>query len=45
MKLKKVGGFSLGTFLSRITGMGREVALGLLSIYQIFLEIFLAKVV
>jgi putative peptidoglycan lipid II flippase len=26
MKLKKVGGFSLGTFLSRITGMGREVA-------------------
>jgi putative peptidoglycan lipid II flippase len=26
MKLKKVGGFSIGTLLSRITGMGREVA-------------------
>jgi putative peptidoglycan lipid II flippase len=26
MKLKKVGGFSLGTLLSRITGLGREVA-------------------
>ena len=26
MKLKKVGGFSIGTLLSRITGLGREVA-------------------
>ncbi len=25
MELKKVGGFSLGTLLSRVTGMGREV--------------------
>ena len=25
MKLKKVGGFSIGTLISRITGMGREV--------------------
>jgi putative peptidoglycan lipid II flippase len=26
MKLKKVGGFSIGTLLSRITGLGREIA-------------------
>ena len=26
MELKKVGGFSLGTLLSRVTGMGREIA-------------------
>jgi putative peptidoglycan lipid II flippase len=26
MRLKKIGGFSIGTLLSRITGLGREVA-------------------
>ncbi len=40
MKLKKVGGFSLGTLLSRVTGMGREVVFAYLFGSSAFMDAF-----
>jgi putative peptidoglycan lipid II flippase len=40
MKLKKVGGFSIGTLISRITGMGREVVFAYLFGSSAFMDAF-----
>ncbi len=40
MKLKKVGGFSIGTLLSRITGLGREVVFAYLFGSSAFMDAF-----
>jgi putative peptidoglycan lipid II flippase len=40
MKLKKVGGFSIGTFISRVTGMGREIVFAYLFGSSAFMDAF-----